>query len=78
MYKRAFIAGNKLTPILMESIVLMNADITPVYSTMDNDILLYHKALADFDENNNYNSYADYFLDKQLERISEMDIVFNR
>ncbi|MDR0792810.1 MAG: Fic family protein [Chitinophagaceae bacterium] len=62
-----FIDGNKRTARLVESIVLMNNDIIPVYSTKDEDILNYRKALIHFYETQDYSPYADYFLDKQIE-----------
>ena len=58
---------------MMESIVLMNADIIPVYSSRDADILNYRKGLIDFYETGNYSPYADYFLNKQVERIKEIE-----
>lgn len=51
---------------------MMNAGIIPVYSTMDADILNYRKELKSFHENETYNMYADYFLDKQISRIKEL------
>ena len=68
-----FIDGNKRTLRMMESIVLMNADIIPVYSSRDADILNYRKGLIDFYETGNYSPYADYFLNKQVERIKEIE-----
>ena len=50
----------------------MNAGIIPVYSTKDADILNYRKELKSFHENETYNMYADYFLDKQISRIKEL------
>lgn len=67
-----FIDGNKRTSRMMESIVLMNADIVPVYSTKDSDILNYRKGLAEFYETGNYTKYTTYFLDKQIARINEI------
>lgn len=68
-----FIDGNKRTSRMMESIVLMNADIVPVYSSRDADILNYRKGLIGFYETGNYSPYADYFLNKQVERIKEIE-----
>lgn len=68
-----FIDGNKRTSRMIESIVLMNADIIPVYSSKDADILNYRKGLIAFYETGNYNQYADYFLNKQIERIHEIE-----
>ena len=67
-----FIDGNKRTSRLVESICLMNADIIPVYSAKESDILAYRKALVDFYETDNYKKYADYFLNRQIERINEI------
>ena len=68
-----FIDGNKRTARMIESVALMNADIIPVYSAKDADILKYRKALIAFYETEDYSSYADYFLDRQIERIKEIE-----
>ena len=68
-----FIDGNKRTARMIESVALINADIIPVYSAKDADILKYRKALIAFYETEDYSSYADYFLDRQIERIKEID-----
>ena len=57
----------------MESIAMMNADIIPVYSSKDADILNYRKGLIDFYKTGDYSLYADYFLNKQIERIKEIE-----
>ena len=58
---------------MVESIALMNADIIPVYSSKDADILNYRKGLIAFYETGDYSPYADYFLNKQVERIKEIE-----
>ncbi|NDV66648.1 Fic family protein [Bacteroides sp. 224] len=68
-----FIDGNKRTARMMESIALMNADIIPVYSAKDADILNYRKGLIAFYETEDYTIYADYFLNRQIERIKEIE-----
>ena len=68
-----FIDGNKRTARMVESIVLVNANIIPVYSTKDSDILSYRKGLLAFYETENYSNYADYFLNRQIERIKETE-----
>lgn len=68
-----FIDGNKRTSRMVESIALMNADIIPVYSSKDADILNYRKGLIAFYETGDYSPYADYFLNKQVERIKEIE-----
>ena len=68
-----FIDGNKRTSRMVESIALMNADIIPVYSSKDADILNYRKGLIAFYETGDYSFYAGYFLDKQVERIKEIE-----
>ena len=68
-----FIDGNKRTARMIESIALMNAGIIPVYSAKDSDILNYRKGLIVFYETENYNEYADYFLNRQVERIKEIE-----
>lgn len=67
-----FIDGNKRTSRLIESICMMNADIIPVYSAREADIMAYRKALVEFYETRSYERYADYFLNRQIERINEM------
>ncbi|MCD7936051.1 MAG: Fic family protein [Tannerellaceae bacterium] len=68
-----FIDGNKRTARMMESVALMNADITPVYSAKDADILNYRKSLLAFYETEDYTEYADYFLNRQIKRIEEIE-----
>lgn len=67
-----FIDGNKRVSRMIESIVMMNADIIPVYSSKEADILNYRKGLVHFYETGNYSLYKDYFLDKQMNRIMEI------
>ena len=67
-----FIDGNKRTSRLIESICMMNADIIPVYSAREADIMAYRKALVEFYETRSYERYAGYFLNRQIERINEM------
>ena len=68
-----FIDGNKRTARMIESIALMNADIIPVYSAKDSDILNYRKGLIAFYETEDYSLYTDYFLNRQIERIKEIE-----
>ena len=68
-----FIDGNKRTARMIESIVLMNAGIIPIYSAKDSDILNYRKGLVAFYETEDYSLYADYFLNRQIERIKETE-----
>lgn len=67
-----FIDGNKRVSRMMESIALMNANIIPVYSSKDADILNYRKGLIDFYETGNYSQYKSYFIGRQIERIMEI------
>ena len=69
-----FIDGNKRTSRMIESIAMMNADLIPVYSAKDADILHYRKGLISFYETGNYSGYADYFLNRQIERINELSL----
>ncbi len=69
-----FIDGNKRTSRMVESIVMMNADLIPIYSAKDADILHYRRGLIAFYETGDYKPYADYFLDRQLERLKEVEI----
>ena len=67
-----FIDCNKRTARRVESIVMMNAGIIPVYSAREADILNYRKGLVSFYENGAYDLYADYFLERQISRIREL------
>lgn len=58
---------------MIESIALVNADIIPVYSSKDADILNYRKGLIAFYETGDYTAYANYFLNRQVERIKEIE-----
>lgn len=69
-----FIDGNKRTSRMIESIAMMNADLIPVYSAKDVDILHYRKELVSFYETGDYSRYADYFLNRQIERINELSL----
>ncbi len=68
-----FANKNKHASRMIESIVLMNADIIPVYSLRETDILNYKKGLISFCETGEYSLYADYFLNRQIERIKEIE-----
>lgn len=76
-----FIDGNKRTSRLLESIVLMNHNIIPVYSAQDEDLLNYRKGLIHFYETQDYSLYVDYFLNRQIERINSLslksDVIFD-
>ncbi len=61
-----FIDGNKRTSRLLESIVLMNEDIVPVFSTNEKDFKDYRNALVNFYETGNYEPYADYVLNRKI------------
>ncbi|GHV72540.1 cell division protein [Bacteroidia bacterium] len=67
-----FIDGNKRNSRLVESIVMMNANIIPVYSAKDEDILNYRKGILHFYETGDYSQYANYFLDRQLSRLQDV------
>lgn len=67
-----FIDGNKRTARMIESITMMNADIIPVYSSKEADILNYRRGLIEFYETGSYRKYVTYFLDKQIDRINEI------
>ena len=69
-----FIDGNKRTARLIESIVLMQADLIPIFSTRDEDILKYRNSLLAFYETKDYSPYANYFLDNLLERIHDASL----
>ncbi len=62
------------TSRMVESIVLMNAGLVPVYSAKDADILHYRRGLMHFYETGDYGQYADYFFDRQIERLKEIEM----
>lgn len=64
-----FIDGNKRTSRMLESVVMMNADLIPVYSAKDANILHYRRGLIAFYETGDYTQYADYFLGRLEERF---------
>jgi Fic family protein len=68
-----FIDGNKRTARMMESLVMMNADLIPCYSAQDRDILAYRRGLVHFYETEDYTAYANYFLNRLLERLAEIE-----
>lgn len=67
-----FIDGNKRTSRMVESIVLINDGIIPIYSTRDSDILDYRQALVNFYESGDYSEYVEYLLLKQEQRIESI------
>lgn len=69
-----FFDGNKRTSRMVESIVMMNNDLIPIYSAKDADILHYRRGLIAFYETGDYEQYAYYFLDRQLERLKEVEM----
>lgn len=58
---------------MLESVVMMNADLIPVYSAKDADILHYRRGLIAFYETGDYTQYADYFLGRLKERLEEIE-----
>ncbi len=69
-----FIDGNKRTSRMVESLVLMQNDIVPVYSGKDEDLIKYRDGIINFYENEDYSIYADYFLNRQIERINQLSV----
>lgn len=67
-----FIDGNKRTARMVESLVLMKNNIVPIYSTKDEDFVRYRDGLLKFYETKDYSKYADYFLNKQIDRINKL------
>lgn len=58
---------------MLKSVVMMNADLIPVYSAKDADILHYRRRLIAFYETGDYTQYADYFLGRLMERLEEIE-----
>lgn len=69
-----FIDGNKRTARTIESLVLMQSNIIPVFSIKDEDFVKYRDGLLQFYETKDYSKYADYFLDKQIDRINSISL----
>ncbi len=67
-----FIDGNKRTSRLIESIIMLQSNIIPTYSTKDVDILNYRKGLLHFYETKDYSQYVDYSLNKQIREIEKL------
>jgi len=67
-----FIDGNKRISRLIESIVLMNNNIIPVYSVKGEDLSTYRKGILSFYEKQDYTTYVNYFLNRQIRRINEI------
>ena len=75
-----FIDGNKRTARLAESVVLMNEDIIPIFSTNNIDINDYRTGVLYFYETGEYTRYADYFLQnklKYLQKYTDKDLKIN-
>ena len=75
-----FVDGNKRVSRLIESIVLMNEDIVPIFSTNNFDITSYRAGLLYFYETGNYTKYSDYFLEqkiKYLQKYTQKDLLKN-
>ena len=75
-----FVDGNKRVSRLIESIVLMNEDIVPVFSTNHFDITSYRAGLLYFYETGNYTKYSDYFLEQKiryLQKYTQKDLLKN-
>ena len=58
---------------MLKSVVMMNADLIPVYSAKDADILHYRRGLIAFYETGDYTQYADYFVGRLKERLEEIE-----
>jgi len=67
-----FIDGNKRTARTIESLVLLQNSIVPVYSTKDEDFVRYRDGLLKFYETKEYSKYVDFFLDLQIQRINKL------
>lgn len=69
-----FIDGNKRTARMVESLVLMQNNVVPIYSTKNEDFVRYRDGLLKFYETKDYSKYADYFIDKQIDRINKISL----
>lgn len=66
-----FIDGNKRTSRLLESIVLMNSNIIPIFSTKNQVIDEYRKGLLYFYETGDYSAYVDFVLTQKLNYLQQ-------
>lgn len=67
-----FVDGNKRTSRVLESAVLMSADIIPVRSDKSEDIENYRKTLVHYYETEDLQPYIEYMLGVQIDRINEL------
>lgn len=72
-YLQPFISNNGEVARMVESIIMMNANLIPVYSFKDADVAAYRKAMFSFHKTRDYHEYAEYFLNKQVARIKEIE-----
>lgn len=72
-----FYDGNKRTARMIESTILINNNIIPIYSHKQKNMIRYKDALLNFYETNSYAKYVDYFLDRQIQRIKIIDPKIN-
>lgn len=66
-----FTAGNRKLSRLIESIVLMNEDIIPIFSTNLYDIRNYRNIMLYFYETGDYTKYSDYFLEQKMKYLQK-------
>lgn len=64
--------GNKRTARMIEGLVQMNADIIPVFSVEAEQVHFYKNALIRFYEERDYSLYAEFTLNRHLERIRKL------
>lgn len=64
--------GNKRTARMIEGIVQMNSDIIPVFSVEAEQIHFYKNALIRFYEQEDYSLYAEFALNRHIERIRRL------
>lgn len=64
-----FIDGNKRTARMAESIILMNNNIVPVFSTNDEDFVKYREGIVHFYETGDYSKYSDFFLKQKIDYL---------
>ena len=64
-----FIDCNKRTSRMLESIVLMNADIVPIFSVKEEDMEKYKDGILRFYETGDYEVYADFVLEQKLKYL---------
>ncbi|MBS9766049.1 MAG: Fic family protein [Flavobacteriaceae bacterium] len=69
-----FIDGNKRTSRMVEGIVLMNNDLLPTFTVDEQCFAEYRDTMLAFYQEQDYNPYVDFMLDKQIEVVESLSV----